>query len=63
MGGAQMNYATMPALAVVAVMGVVTGPAAVLDKLFPLLLAVLEYSLTALLTATRLVMAFVALLY
>ena len=58
-----MNYATLTSLAVVAVIGAVVGPVAVLDKLFPLLFGVLEYAMAALLTATNLVMAVVALMY
>jgi hypothetical protein len=58
-----MNYVTLTTLAVVAVIGAVTGPAVVLDKLFPLLFGVLEYAMAALLIATKFVMAFVALVY
>jgi len=58
-----MNYATLTSLAVVGVIGAVTGPAAVLDKLFPLLFGVLQYAMAALLTATNLVMAVVTLMY
>jgi hypothetical protein len=58
-----MNYATLTSLAVVAVIGAVAGPVAVLDTLFPLLFGVLEYSMAALLIATKFAMAFVALVY